>query len=261
LASGEFGFYNYVEDVNLYIDPFGLANLNALTSKANYKLYVIYEDSTKAKILKIGKAKSDDVMPTLNNKNRRMHNSERKAKKQYPNAVAEEYRDLGYTSTKKALGMDFKINYSSKLINTNFNIKAIIAEKYLLEKTNTLYKNILPDWNIILNVIYSSSIYDSNIISISKKGITYSKDLEKHIGINIPIPLKSEQSWGIDKKNVSYQPFYDREKYNYLLEFDFSKFQNIEDCKNAAIIRGIDELFRLGFTLQGKKIQIQESKD
>jgi hypothetical protein len=166
-----------------------------------------------------------------------------------------------YTSTKKALGMDFKINYSSKLINTNFNIKAIIAEKYLLEKTNTLYKNILPDWNIILNVIYSSSIYDSNIISISKKGITYSKDLEKHIGINIPIPLKSEQSWGIDKKNVSYQPFYDREKYNYLLEFDFSKFQNIEDYKNAAIIRGIDELFRLGFTLQGKKIQIQESKD
>jgi hypothetical protein len=149
--------------------------------------------------------------------------------------------------------MDFKINYSSKLINTNFNIKTIIAEKYLLEKTNTLYKNILPDWNIVLNVIYSSSIYDSNIISISKKGITYSKDLEKHIGINIPIPLKSEQSWGIDKKNVSYQPFYDREKYNYLLEFDFSKFQNIEDYKNAAIIRGIDELFRLGFTLQKKK--------
>jgi hypothetical protein len=92
----------------LYIDPFGLANLNALTSKANYKLYVIYEDSTKAKILKIGKTKSDDVMSTLNNKNRRMHKSERKAKKQYPNAVAEEYRDLGYTSTKKALDAEAK---------------------------------------------------------------------------------------------------------------------------------------------------------
>ena len=41
-------------------------------------------------------------------KNRRMHNSERQAKKQYPNAFAEEYRDLGYTSTRKAIGAEAK---------------------------------------------------------------------------------------------------------------------------------------------------------
>jgi len=106
LLSGEFGFYNYVEDINQLIDPFGLAHLNALTSKANYKLYIIYEDASKTKVLKIGKAKTDDKM--ADGKNRRMHNSERKLKKKYPNAVAEEYKDLGYTSTRKAVGAEAK---------------------------------------------------------------------------------------------------------------------------------------------------------
>jgi RHS repeat-associated protein len=108
LASGEPNFYAYVSDSNQLIDPFGLAHLNSLTAKANFKLYIIYEDATKTKVLKIGKAKSDDVMPTLSNKNRRMHNSERAAKRQYPNAFAEEYRDLGYTSTRKAIGAEAK---------------------------------------------------------------------------------------------------------------------------------------------------------
>ena len=47
-----------------------------------------------------------DVM--ADGKKRRMHNSERQAKKQYLNAFAEEYRDLGYTSTQKAIGAEAK---------------------------------------------------------------------------------------------------------------------------------------------------------
>ena len=105
-ASGILSLHSYVEDTNQIIDPLGLIHLNKLTAKANFKLYIIYEDETKKKVLKIGKAKSDDVM--ADGKNRRMHNSERQAKKQYPNAFAEEYRDLGYTSTRKAIGAEAK---------------------------------------------------------------------------------------------------------------------------------------------------------
>ncbi len=104
--SGILSLYSYVEDTNQIIDPLGLIHLNKLTAKASFKLYIIYEDETKKKVLKIGKAKSDDVM--ADGKNRRMHNSERQAKKQYPNAFAEEYRDLGYTSTRKAIGAEAK---------------------------------------------------------------------------------------------------------------------------------------------------------
>ena len=106
LLSGEFGFYNYVEDINQLIDPFGLAHLNALSSKANFKLYIIYEDANKTKVLKIGKAK--DVNQVKSGRNSRMVASERKAKKTYPNAFAEEYRNLGYTSTRKAVGAEAK---------------------------------------------------------------------------------------------------------------------------------------------------------
>ena len=105
-ASGILSLYSYVEDTNQIIDPLGLIHLNKLTAKANFKRYIIYEDETKKKVLKFGKAKSDDVM--ADGKKQRMHNSERQAKKQYPNAFAEEYRDLGYTSTRKAIGAEAK---------------------------------------------------------------------------------------------------------------------------------------------------------
>ncbi|MGP1363475.1 MAG: RHS repeat-associated core domain-containing protein [Bacteroides sp.] len=105
-ASGILSLYSYVEDTNQIIDPLGFIHLNKLTAKANFKRYIIYEDEAKKKVLKIGKAKSDDVV--VDGKKQRMHNSERQAKKQYPNAFAEEYRDLGYTSTRKAIGAEAK---------------------------------------------------------------------------------------------------------------------------------------------------------
>lgn len=40
-------------------------------------------------------------------------------------------------------------------------------------------------------------------ICIGKRGITYLKDKEKIIGINISLPIKDEISWGIDKNTVS----------------------------------------------------------
>ena len=46
-ASGILSLHSYVEDTNQIIDPLGLIHLNKLTAKANFKLYIIYEDETK----------------------------------------------------------------------------------------------------------------------------------------------------------------------------------------------------------------------
>jgi uncharacterized protein RhaS with RHS repeats len=106
---GGINFYSHVFDSNIWVDIFGLDHLNDLDAKAKFELYIIYEDSSKQKVLKIGKAKSDDTMPTLNGKNRRMHTSERKAKKAgYPNAYGEKLKTLGKTSTRKAVGAEAK---------------------------------------------------------------------------------------------------------------------------------------------------------
>ena len=113
----------------------------------------------------------------------------------------------------------------------------------------------MGNWVVFINVIYSSASYLSSIL-ISKKGITYTKDLEKYISIDIPIPTKEQIVWGIDKKCTSYQPIYkDIEKHNYIINFDYSKFDNIQDYIEAAIIFALDNLFKIGFTIKGTKIK------
>ena len=83
--------------------------------------------------------------------------------------------------------MKFKIVYSSQLMNTDFNIENPKAEAYLTQKTKFIDNDLLGNWVVFINVIYSSASYLSSIL-ISKKGITYTKDLEKYISIDIPIP-------------------------------------------------------------------------
>ncbi|MBU9020422.1 hypothetical protein DW940_14060 [Bacteroides uniformis] len=151
--------------------------------------------------------------------------------------------------------MKFKIVYSSQLMNTDFNIENPKAEAYLTKKTKFIDNDLLGNWVVFINVIYSSASYLSSIL-ISKKGITYTKDLEKYISIDIPIPTKEQIVWGIDKKCTSYQPIYkDIEKHNYIINFDYSKFDNIQDYIEAAIIFALDNLFKIGFTIKGTKIK------
>jgi len=59
-------------------------------------------------ILKIGKAKSEDVM--ADGSNRRAHTSARKAQKAgYPDAVSKPVKDLGYTTTADATKEEAKM--------------------------------------------------------------------------------------------------------------------------------------------------------
>jgi RHS repeat-associated protein len=72
---------------------------NNKDATGNFVLYSIEEGK---KVLKYGKAKADDVMPTTG-KIRRIHESERKAKNSgFPNAVGDVVQELGVTTTGKA---------------------------------------------------------------------------------------------------------------------------------------------------------------
>lgn len=152
--------------------------------------------------------------------------------------------------------MKFKISYSSKLMNTTFLTSSLIAERFLEEKIKHLDNNIFKEWTFNINIIYSSSVYDSNKISISKKITTYSNDLEFYTSIGIPIPLNTEVVWGVNKKNVSYQPKYDREKYNILFDINFLDYEDFENYKNDAIKLAINKLFENGFKVKGVKVEL-----
>ena len=111
--------YIYSQNVQRWIDPLGLAkrsankkgsNRNRNDARGEYELYEILEsDKPNAEILKIGKAKSEDVMAD-GTTNRRAHTSARKArgvlgadgKALYPDAIHRTRKKLGCTTTGEA---------------------------------------------------------------------------------------------------------------------------------------------------------------
>ena len=103
--------FQYAPNPVMWIDPWGLAkvNRNSNSAKGKYELYAIYEnDSPNAKILKIGKAKSEDVMAD-GITNRRANTSARIARKRgFPDAIQKPYKILGETTTGKAKKVEAK---------------------------------------------------------------------------------------------------------------------------------------------------------
>jgi uncharacterized protein RhaS with RHS repeats len=112
---GGFALYGHVHDPNDWLDIFGL-NRNSKDAKGEYEIYIVYDkDPAKhkdAKPLKVGKAKSEDVMtsPGYAGKNRRAHTSERLARKKgYSDATVVTYKKLGTTTSGKAARVEAKI--------------------------------------------------------------------------------------------------------------------------------------------------------
>ena len=103
--------FQYAPNPVMWIDPWGLAkvNRNSNSAKGKYELYAIYENkSSNAKILKIGKAKSEDVMAD-GITNRRANTSARIARKRgFPDAIQKPYKILGETTTGKAKKVEAK---------------------------------------------------------------------------------------------------------------------------------------------------------
>jgi RHS repeat-associated protein len=89
---GGIKLYNYVHDLNSWLDLFGL-NKNSNDTVGDWVLYDVIDPDT-GKIAKTGIGNAEDVMPTKNNANRRAEASARKVRKdpKFKNAQAVQRR-------------------------------------------------------------------------------------------------------------------------------------------------------------------------
>jgi hypothetical protein len=108
----------------------------------------------------------------------------------------------------------------------------------------------LKEWRILINAVYT----EAESIGLGKRPVRYLSDTEVAVSILIPIPSIKEAKYGLPEA-IFYKPFIMLPTNWYLLETDFSKFSNINDYIYDAFIRGIDEAFKQGITVNGKKIK------
>ena len=154
--------------------------------------------------------------------------------------------------------MNFKLTYSSNLINCNalINLDVKKINNDFSNIISVIDNNILEDWTILINIIYDGSIDDrNNKISIGKRGVTYSSDKEKWISIGIPLPSEKNIKWGIPLKCISSRPPL-IEKYYEFIDVDYTTYDNILDYAEYAILKGVKALFEIGISLKGYKIKI-----
>jgi hypothetical protein len=144
------------------------------------------------------------------------------------------------------LDIDFNSNEISALVNHE-----------LQDILNNSLDNLPENWILIFNATYSNSY--KLLISKNRFGTSF-KDRIKEIKIVIPIPLKSEVSWGVE----SDQQLYKRDNYdslikkNLVLEVDYSKFLSRKDYIIDCLRRGIELSLKVGITIDGMKIKIPE---
>jgi Immunity protein 9 len=110
--------------------------------------------------------------------------------------------------------------------------------------------SIAPEWTLIFCLHFCKSDW----IGVFKRGITYPSTKEKGVTIAIPIPTIDQISYGLEKKRFLARPPLDAAKY-WTLSVDYAKYESLKDFILESAKRGIDEAFKQGITVDGKKIQ------
>ncbi len=113
------------------------------------------------------------------------------------------------------------------------------------------------DWVLLFQAGYSNA--RCPLVSKNKIG-GYPSDKMKYITIVIPIPLKSEIGWGVDKDQHLYgKDHYDNLMKNFWeLNINFRNYSNRTDYIIACMVAGIDKSFQEGFTVGGVKIKLKK---
>lgn len=144
-------------------------------------------------------------------------------------------------------------------VDVDFNSKSIFDK--LLEIIKKKYQEqiemIPQNWTVYFNAIFTNSKYP--LTSKNKIG-SYPTDKMKNIAIVIPIPLKSEIGWGVDKDQHLYgKDHYDNLMKNFWeLNVNFRNYSNRTDYIIACMVAGIDKSFQEGFTVGGVKIKLKK---
>lgn len=150
--------------------------------------------------------------------------------------------------------MNIKFSFSSMLIDTPF-------EQDLPFLMDTIDRHIqqvehidqLKDWTMVICINYTSVKKHGPFLWIFKRSRTYKNDREKEFTIHLPLPSVETKSWGIKPGQITAQQAFKEDSF-YKLAIDYSAYDSLYDYVNQLIIKGVDELFRRGFTFNGVRI-------
>ena len=164
--------------------------------------------------------------------------------------------------------MNFRIKHRSLVISfldigfSSENIDQLLTpyiENYIAQiDKQDLIDSI--DWEVQFFATYSNS----RVPLVSKNRIgSYFSEHVKEITIVIPVPLKSEVSWGVgEEKHIYQKDNYDKLMRNFReLEVDFKQFTNRQDYIVECLQKGISTAFTEGFTVDGVKVKIKKNRN
>jgi len=123
---------------------------------------------------------------------------------------------------------------------------------FIQSKYSHLNLEDLNEWKAIM---YATYAYASTL-RVFKRPRRYPSDKEVEIPLIIPIPDLTQAEYGIGNGGDEIYEQLDASK-NFIIETDFSKYNNLRDYVYESVIRCIEESFKQGFTVNGKKIKYQ----
>jgi Immunity protein 9 len=127
---------------------------------------------------------------------------------------------------------------------------------YLIKITPNLNLGDMGDWSILFSMLYGQA----SCIGVFKRLTTYPSDKEKQVSITIPIPDLHQATYGLGKEHFHRLLEIKPEKFH-VLEPNFADYSNLDDYVLASGKRGIDEAFKQGITVDGKKIRYAMSSE
>lgn len=122
----------------------------------------------------------------------------------------------------------------------------------LKEILNDLAPESLSKWELTLKLIYSGQ----DKILIFRKGRSYKDEKYKEIIVHIPIPTLDVVNWGVEKtQHIKTGLNENVLKHADLIEINPNCYNSTEEFIIDCTRKAIDELFRLGFSINKIKIK------
>ena len=115
-------------------------------------------------------------------------------------------------------------------------------------------KGVLPDWELEFLALYNNT---ENIL-LYRKARSYTADKYKEVVIHIPIPTKDVVEWGVKKEQLLKTGVGKSIHYADILSIDPTKYNDRTSYIIECMRIGINESFRLGITVKGKRIIIRK---
>lgn len=125
------------------------------------------------------------------------------------------------------------------------SIKKYVDE--ISEKTNI---SEIGKWTVVVYMSFNSAEH----IGAFKRVRTYPSDFEKEMTILVPIPRLTQAKYGLPDANF-FRAVDMNEKNWHLISPNFDDYKNLDEYIISASKRGIDEAFRVGITVDGKKLK------